>query len=157
MSRRQARDFFAYLAPYLTDEERSRFRRYSGLRITQALGRDLCDQLGARLRDDRRFRGELLADMRRAAWWLRNARWNGRVELRPEAALFYEGLALLAHAGADVDDVLAFAHCTLTGCICSGCDLASGARFDSLPGQWRRLLEEATSLQAGVDVKRGTA
>lgn len=151
--RKQDRDFYAFLAPYLTDEERARFRGLSGVRIAQALGPELCASLSERVRDDTAFRSELIADMRRAAWWLRNARWSGRPRPQPQAALFYEGLQLLTEAGALVDDVLAFAHCTLSGCGCPKCDLADGSRFSYLPVRWRELLSDA--MQTAIDPSRG--
>jgi hypothetical protein len=128
----QKRDFFVVLAPYLTDEERERFAHLKPSRLRDALGPVLFSALTSKVRASASFRRELLSDMRRAAWWIRNARWSERLAPVAEAAFFWEALTLLGSSGALADDVLALAHCMLAGCVCVGCDLASGARFEAL-------------------------
>ena len=128
----QRRDFFVVLAPYITDEERERFAQVKSSRLRDALGPVLFSELVSKVRGSASFRQELLGDMRRAAWWIRNARWSERLAPVAEVAFFWEALTLLGSSGALADDVLALAHCMLAGCVCDGCDLASGARFEAL-------------------------
>lgn len=158
--RRQERDFFVFLAPYLTDEERSRFRSVRRGRIADALGPQLCGDLVAKIQSNFGFRRELLGDMRRAAWWIRNGRWSERPSPVAQVAFFWEGLALLEASGALVDDLLALAHCSLSGCVCDGCDVHERLDYVEPPALvfgtlWRESLETALDPLTGVVAQRG--
>lgn len=154
---RQRRDFYLFVAPFLTDDDRERFRGVSGRQIERALGPELCAALTKRLQTDAGFRSEVLSEVRCAAWWIRNARFSGRPRPVAEASFFWEAIHLLHAAGATAEDLTALVHCSLEGCVCDGCDVQSGQRFEKLVAPGPLLfgsLWETESSNGGADASK---
>lgn len=129
--RDQDRDFWLLVPDYLTAAEAEMFAKYLGPSVEDALGQEVVIALLERIKASSEFRADLFAQLRNQAWRIRAGR-GYCASTRASAAFFWEGVHVLHRAGAKRDDLLAFIHCALSGCVCAKCDLRTGARFDYL-------------------------
>jgi hypothetical protein len=135
----RSRDFFLQtgFANQLADADLiAGFARVSD--VFERYGADVVGAATWALWSSQDYRRDFFGRLRNAAWLLRAGRSCGSSDRLEDAKVaFAEAVQLLGRAGFDLAHVRTLIGCLSHSCICDGCDLVSGVRFDRLAAEMK--------------------